>query len=179
MTAPRTDEDLAVALLRATPTHENRTQEQLRSWAVAALAFGDDLPLRDPDVHVVEDANGVTGTVVTLAEYHARTHTVTVHTDSLALLADVAARKGWTDVTPDALRRAAVAHEVVHHRLHGGLARELRHRLDHVVCRIGALKVRGHVVGADEVVAHRYAHRASGLRRSPLQLSAALAELGG
>ncbi|HWO68561.1 MAG TPA: hypothetical protein VNO31_51875 [Umezawaea sp.] len=174
-----TDEDLAVALLRATATHEDRTDEQLRSWAVTALAFGDELPLEDPDVHVVEEANGVAKDVVTLAEYHARTHTVTVHTDGLALLADVAARKGWTDVTPDALRRAAVAHEVVHHRLHGGLARELRHRLDHVVCRVGPLRVRGHVVGADEVVAHRYAHRASGLRRSPLQLSAALAELGG
>lgn len=174
-----TDEDLAVALLRATPTHEDRPEAQLRSWAATALAFGDELPVEEPDVQVVEEANGVAKGLVTLAEYDARTHTVTVHTDGLALLADVAARKGWTDVTPDALRRAAVAHEVVHHRLHGGLARELRHRLDHVVCRIGRFAIRGHVVGADEVVAHRYAHRASGLRRSPLRLSAALAELGG
>ncbi|WNV86825.1 hypothetical protein [Umezawaea sp. Da 62-37] len=174
-----TDEDLAVALLRATPTHENRTEEQLRSWAATALEFADELPVEPADVHVVEKSDGVTGGLVTLAEYDARTRTVTVHTDSLALLADVAARKGWTDVTPEALREAAVAHEVAHHRLHGGLARALRRRLDHVVCRVGSLKVRGHVVGADEVVAHRYAHRASGLRRSPLQLSAALAELGG
>ncbi|PRY34846.1 hypothetical protein [Umezawaea tangerina] len=174
-----TDEDLAVALLRATPTHEDRSDEQLRGWAATALAFADELPVEPPDVRVVEESGGVTDHLVTLAEYDTRTRTVTVRTDSLALLAEVATRKGWTDVTPEALRAAAVAHEVVHHRLHGGLARDLRRRLDHVVCRVGPLRVRGHVVGADEVVAHRYAHRASGLRRSPLQLSAALAELGG
>jgi hypothetical protein len=168
------DEDLAVALLRATPTHENRSEAQLRSWASTALAFADELPVETPDVHVVEEAHGVTREVVTLAEYHHRKNTVTVHTDSLALVLEVAAHQGWGDVTTDALRTAAIAHEVVHHRLHGGLARELRHRLDHVVCRIGGLRLRGHVVGADEVVAHRYAHRVSGLRRSPLLLSAAL-----
>jgi hypothetical protein len=173
------DVALAVGLLRDTPTHENRTAEQLERWARTALDFGDELaadPGLDLDVRVEETARPAPPGEVLLAEYHHRRHTVTVHTDGLARLADVVTRAGWTeDAAPERLRAAAVAHEVVHHRLHGPAGRALRLRLDHTAARLGPLRLRGHVVGADEIVAHRFAHRRSGLRRSPLLLTAALA----
>ena len=170
------DLELAVRLLRDTPTHENRTDAQLERWARIALAFGDELAAEPErvDVRVEETSGRAAPGEVLLAEYHHRRHTVVVHTDGLARLAAVIERAGWSeDADPAKLRAAAVAHEVVHHRLHGPAGRVLRRRLDHRVA--GPLPFRGHVVGADEVVAHRYAHRRSGLRRSPLLLTAALA----
>ena len=169
---------LAVRLLRETPTHENRTDAQLEHWAGVALEFGDELAA-DADhapVRVEETSGQARPREVLLAEYHHRRHTVVVHTDGLARLAAAVARAGWTDdADPARLRAAAVAHEVVHHRLHGPAGRVLRLRLDHCVARLGRLRWRGHVVGADEIVAHRYAHRRSGLRRSPLLLTSVLA----
>jgi hypothetical protein len=170
-----TDEDLGVELLAATPTHENRDPAVLRAWARTALAFGDEMAGDglDPDLVVQEKTGGIRDGEVVLAEYHRRTHVVTVYTDSLARVRKVA---GLDEHDAKALRTAAIAHEVAHHRLHGPLARELRVRLDHTAARIGRLRIRGHVAGADELVAHRYAHRVSGLRRSPLLLTAVLAE---
>lgn len=172
-----TDEELGARLLAATPTHEHRDPAVLRRWARVALEFGDELARQgvDADVTVEERTGGVTDEQVVLAEYHHRGRTVTVYTDSLDRVRAVAARRGWR-VDPAALRAAAVAHEVAHHRLHGPLARELSRRLGHHAARLGRLRVRGHVAGADELVAHRYAHRVSGLDRSPLQLTAALAD---
>ncbi|ACU37285.1 hypothetical protein [Actinosynnema mirum] len=171
------DEDLAVALLAATPTHENRDPALLRRWARVALEFGDELAARPfpVDVRVVERDGGVRDGEVVLAEYHRRTGVATVHADALRRVRHVARQRGW-DVDPGALRAAAVAHEVAHHRLHGPLARELKRRLGHHALRLGRVRVLGHVVGADELVAHRYAHRVSGLDRSPLALTAALAD---
>jgi len=173
------DLELAVALLRATPTHENRTDAQLEHWARVALDLGDELaadPAPEADVRVEEVRGRQRPGEVLLAEYHHRRHTVVVHTDGLERLAAAVTRAGWTDdAQPGRLRAAAVAHEVVHHRLHGPAGRVLRLRLDHAAARLGPLRLRGHVVGADEIVAHRYAHHRSGLRRSPLLLTAALA----
>lgn len=168
-----TDLDLAVALLRATPTHENRPEAQLRGWASIALAYGDELaaaPDEDSGVRIVERDGGIRDGEVLLAEY--RRATVTLYRDSLARMEKLAARKGW-DVTPECLRKAAVAHELAHHRLD---IRELNRRLGHTAARLGPFRVRGHVAGADEIVAHRFAHHRSGLGVSPLRLSAALAE---
>ncbi|GAA2689033.1 MULTISPECIES: hypothetical protein [Actinosynnema] len=172
-----TDEELGAALLAATPTHEDRDPELLRRWARTALGFGDELAERGlpPDVRVVERDGGVRDGEVVLAEYHRRTGTAVVRTDALRRVRRIARERGW-DVDPDALRTAAVAHEVAHHLLHGPLARELKRRLGHHALRLGRWRVLGHVAGADELVAHRFAHRVSGLGRSPLALTAALAD---
>ncbi|WP_020672431.1 hypothetical protein [Amycolatopsis nigrescens] len=168
------DVELAVRLLRATPTHERRDEAQLRRWAEIALAVGDELAdaendkENDEEVPVVERDGGITGGELLLAEY--RKGTVTVYRDSLARLAKLAAGKGWP-VSRDALRKAAVAHEVAHHRID---LRELNRRLGHTAARLGPFRVRGHVAGAGEIVAHRFAHRRSGLGISPLLLSTAL-----
>ncbi|MDT8913415.1 hypothetical protein NYF13_21240 [Amycolatopsis sp. PS_44_ISF1] len=164
---------MAVALLRATPTHENRPEAQLRGWAEIALAYGDELaagPDEHSGVRVVEREGGLRDGELLLAEY--RRSTVTLYRDALARAVELAVRRGW-DVTPGGLRRAAVAHELVHHRLD---LRELNRRLGHTAARFGPFRVRGHVAGADEIVAHRFAHLRSGLGVSPLRLTAALAE---
>jgi hypothetical protein len=177
--AELSDVDLGARFLSETATHEGRSPEQLREWARTALEFGDELAAREdsaPDVVIRESDGGVRADEVVLAEYEHRQHTVTVYTGSLKLVGEVVAAAGWADdVTPEALREAVVAHEVVHHLLHGSGTRELNKRLGHTAARIGRFRVRGHVVGADELVAHRYAHRRSGLGRSPLLVNAALA----
>lgn len=166
------DVELAVRLLRATPTHERRDETQLRRWAEIALAFGDELAeaTEDEDVPVVERDGGVTDGQLLLAEY--RKGTVTVYRDSLARMTKLAARHHWP-VSREALRAAAVAHEVAHHRID---VRELNRRLGHTAARLGRFRVRGHVAGADEIAAHRFAHRRSGLGVSPLLLSTALSQ---
>ncbi|GAB2986195.1 hypothetical protein LWP59_10135 [Amycolatopsis acidiphila] len=165
------DVDLAAELLRATPIHERRSEEQLRAWAEIALSYGDELADRpDPDeeIEVVERDGGLREGELLLAEY--QKSTVTLYRDSLARVEKLAARKGWA-VSREGLRRAAVAHELVHHRLD---VRELNRRLGHTAARLGRLRIRGHVAGADEIVAHRFAHRRSGLGVSPLLLTTAL-----
>lgn len=165
-----TDLDLAVDLLRATPTHENRSEEQLREWAAIALAYGDELAAgTDEDVHVVEREGGVRRDEILVAEHHGGT--VTVYTDSLTRLEKLAAEHGY-QVSREALRKAAVAHETAHHRLD---VRELNRRLGHTALRLGPFRVRGHVAGAEEIAAHRFAHHRSGLSVSPLLLTTALA----
>ncbi|KAA9150174.1 hypothetical protein FPZ12_041735 [Amycolatopsis acidicola] len=166
------DVDLAVRLLRATPTHERRDEAQLRRWAEIALAFGDELAeaAEDEDVPVVERDGGVTDGELLLAEY--RKGTVTVYRDSVARMTKMATRRGWP-VSADALRKAAVAHELAHHRID---VRELNRRLGHTAARLDRFRVRGHVAGADEIAAHRFAHRRSGIGVSPLLLSTALSQ---
>ncbi|MFD2469096.1 hypothetical protein [Amycolatopsis silviterrae] len=169
-----TDLDLAVDLLRATPTHENRSEEQLREWAAVALAYGDELAAgtdegTDEDIQIVEREGGVRRDEILLAEHHRGT--VTVYTDSLTHLAKLAAENGF-QVSREALRTAAIAHELAHHRLD---VRELNRRLGHTALRLGPFRVRGHVAGAEEIAAHRFAHHRSGLDVSPLLLTTALA----
>ncbi|GAA3566488.1 hypothetical protein GCM10022222_57990 [Amycolatopsis ultiminotia] len=165
------DVDLAVRLLRATPTHENRAEPQLREWAETALAYGDELAAtgEDDGVRVVEREGGAGKRELLLAEHHHGT--VTVYSDSLQKVEELARAKGWP-VTREALRRAAVEHEIAHHRLD---VRELNRRLGHTAIRFGCLRVRGHVAGAEEIAAHRFAHRRSGLAVSPLLITTALA----
>ncbi|WP_406635763.1 hypothetical protein [Amycolatopsis sp. WGS_07] len=169
-----TDLDLAVDLLRATPTHENRSDGQLRAWAAIALAYGDELAAgtdsaANEDVQVVEREGGIRRDEILVAEHHG--DTVTVYTDSLTRLEKLAAENGF-QVSREALRTAAIAHELAHRRLD---VRELNRRLGHTALRLGPFRMRGHVAGAEEIAAHRFAHHRSGLGVSPLLLTAALA----
>ncbi|UUV31985.1 hypothetical protein NQK81_00630 [Amycolatopsis roodepoortensis] len=165
------DVDLAVGLLRATPTHENRSDGQLRTWAEIALAYGDELAEGDDsgDVQVVEREGGVSDGELVLAEH--QRGSVVVYTDALRRVEKLARARGWP-ITREALRRAAVAHELAHHRLD---VRELNRRLGHTAFRLGPLRLRGHVAGAEEITAHRFAHHRSGLAVSPLLITTALA----
>ncbi|MFI7120095.1 hypothetical protein [Amycolatopsis sp. NPDC049868] len=165
------DIELAVGLLRATPTHENRSDGQLRAWAMIALAYGDELAAGNDsgDVQVVEREGGVSTSELVLAEH--QRGTVVVYTEALRRVEELARARGWP-VGREALRRAAVAHELAHHRLD---VRELNRRLGHTAFRLGPLRLRGHVAGAEEISAHRFAHLRSGLAVSPLLITTALA----
>jgi hypothetical protein len=115
---------------------------------------------------------------VLLAEYlhRASGDRVVVYADALDHAHRVARDAGWgRDLTRAALRETALAHEHAHRMLHDGRGRALRRELDHVLVRLGPLRLRGHVVGADEIAAHAYARRRAGLRRSPIALTAAIA----
>ncbi|MEE2040722.1 hypothetical protein Q8791_26230 [Nocardiopsis sp. CT-R113] len=187
--AAASDEDLAAELLALTPTHEGRDRDQLRAWARVALGFGRELadtagapapgdPAR-PEAEVTDMATGgLRRDEVLLAEYlhRAAGDRVIVYADALDYARGVAEAAGWGgDYPRPALREAALAHEEAHRMLHRGHSRELRRRLDHTVLRWGPLRVRGHIVGADEIAAHAYAGRRGALRRSPLALTAAIA----
>ncbi|MFD3685101.1 hypothetical protein ACFWTE_09825 [Nocardiopsis sp. NPDC058631] len=185
--AAASDEDLAAELLALTPTHEGRDREQLRAWARVALGFGRELaaaapapgdPAR-PEPEVSDMATGgLRRDEVLLAEYlhRASGDRVVVYADALDYARGVAEAAGWgRDYPRPALRETALAHEEAHRLLHRGHGRELRRRLDHSAFRLGPLRVRGHVVGADEIAAHAYAGRRGALRRSPLALTAAIA----
>ncbi|MFL1380987.1 hypothetical protein [Nocardiopsis protaetiae] len=176
--------DLAVGLLSLIPLHEDRDRAQLREWAARALAFGRELAREAPAADtartevVEEPTGGLAPGEVLLAEYLHRPSgdRIVVYADALAHAHRVARAAGWgRDFTPAAVRRAALAHEEAHRMLHGGRARALRDRLGHDLLRLGPLRLRGHVAGADEIAAHAYAHARCGLRRSPLALTAALA----
>ncbi|MFC3996774.1 hypothetical protein ACFOVU_12665 [Nocardiopsis sediminis] len=131
------------------------------------------------DPQVVKSTGGLGRGEVLLAEYRhrARGGTVVLYTDALDYASGVAEAAGWAaDFPPEAVRAAALDHERAHRLLHGSRGRELRRRLDHTAAAIGRLRIRGHVVGADEIAAHAYARRRGRMRRSPLLLTAAIAE---
>ncbi|MFE6610593.1 hypothetical protein [Amycolatopsis sp. NPDC057786] len=165
------DVELAVGLLRATPTHENRSDGQLRTWAEIALAYGDELAdgSDSGEIQVVEREGGVSDGELLIAEH--QRGSVILYTDALQQVEKLARARGWP-VTRETLRRAAVAHELAHHRLD---VRELNRRLGHTAFRLGPLRLRGHVAGAEEIAAHRFAHHRSGLAVSPLLITTALA----
>ncbi|WDZ88665.1 hypothetical protein [Nocardiopsis sp. HUAS JQ3] len=193
------DEELAADLLALTATHEGRDRDLLLSWAATALRFGERMAEEDAasagaDVdtggtEAVEDAGnavrveeravgGLRPGEVLLAEYLHRAcgDRVVVYADALDHAHRVARDAGWgRDLTRAALRETALAHEHAHRMLHEGRGRALRRELDHVLVRLGPLRLRGHVVGADEIAAHAYARRRAGLGRSPIALTAAIA----
>ncbi|HEY3501148.1 MAG TPA: hypothetical protein VGN37_00020 [Actinocatenispora sp.] len=182
-----TDETtLGARLLAALPTHEGRPDAVLRRWSAAAATLGADLARRYAgaavdevaaalSVAVTEGPGGVTAQELTLAQYVDRPPTVRVFTDAVARADAEVERLGWQAwFPPGAVRDAAVAHEIVHHLLHGPDRALLRRRLDHVLLRVGPVVLRGHVLGADELVAHSFARRLTGLPVSPLLISAAL-----
>jgi hypothetical protein len=183
--ADQSEEELAADLLSLTPTHGGRDREQLRGWAATALEFGRAMAdsrggtWAPPEPRITErERGGVSSREVLLAEYLHRgaRSQVVVYTDALTFAQRVARAAGWSeDYTRDAVRQAALAHEEAHRMLHGELGRELRRQIDHTALRFGPLRLRGHVVGADEITAHAYAHRRCSLRRSPLALTAAIA----
>ncbi|MFI0859224.1 hypothetical protein ACH4RA_02900 [Streptomyces smyrnaeus] len=195
------DAEFGVRLLANTPTHEGRGPALLDRWAQAATAFGTELAAdggrrgsdahgpggRGPDAHrrdghgsgarVVERDGGL-GQLL-LARYVSRpAPAVELYVDTLALGEELAGWLGWRGWFPaGALREAALAHETAHCLLHGDapLRRALRKRVGHTALRLGRLRVRGHVAGADELAAHGYAAARCGLGRTPLLLTAALA----
>ncbi|RFU86951.1 hypothetical protein DY218_09470 [Streptomyces triticagri] len=175
------DIDLAVRLLAGTPTHEARDPELLRQWAYAADEFGSALPATDLDsdfhAEIVERTDGLE--LGLIARYRSRPRpTVELFTDTLDAAEALIDARGWRHwYPPGSPRAAALAHEAVHERLHHGPDRDaLRRALGHVVLRAGRFTRYGHVAGAEEIAAHAYARTVCGLGRSPLHLTAALAD---
>lgn len=193
--AERDDTALATALLARQRVHAGRTREELGRWARLAVDAGRDAASRDgtresgtdPDeqarqagLTVRHAHDGLRSGWVVVAEYTERSREVRVHQDALQLAEWLVDRLGWRAWYPTgALRRAAVAHELGHRRLHGPAARELRTALGLVTLRIGRHRRYGHVSGAPELFAHGYAERTCALGRSPLLLTQALALAAG
>ncbi|APU15420.1 MULTISPECIES: hypothetical protein [Actinoalloteichus] len=183
------DAEFGRRLLADSPTHEGRDPALLHRWATTATEFGTGLAEGDRDGETVRDRRRhqeplvveCTGGIerLLLARYVSRpVPAVELFTDTLALGEQLVEMLGWREwYAPGALRAAALAHEEAHRLLHedAGLRRALRDRLGHTVLRLGRLRVAGHVVGADELVAHGYAAARCGLGRSPLLLTVALA----
>ncbi|MDH6218070.1 hypothetical protein [Streptomyces pseudovenezuelae] len=174
---PATDDlSLAVRLLAATPTHENRTPAELRQWALAADEFGAAL---DPGLpcraRIVERGDGLDQSL--LARYTSRPATVELYTDTIDRAETLIDELGWRSWYPvGSVRGAALAHETAHALLHHKATRTaLKEALGHTVLRLGRFRVLGHVAGAEEIAAHAYARTVCGLGRSPLLLTAALA----
>ncbi|MFJ6086941.1 hypothetical protein ACIQI8_36700 [Streptomyces sp. NPDC092369] len=174
---PATDDlALAVRLLAATPTHENRTPAELRRWALAADAFGAALDPGPPcRTRIVERGDGL-GQLL-LARYTSRPATVELYTDTIDRAETLIDELGWRAWYPvGSVRAAALAHESAHALLHRkGTRSALKEALGHTALRLGRHRVLAHVAGADELVAHAYARTVCGLGRSPLLLTAALA----
>jgi hypothetical protein len=179
---------LGAALIGSLPTHEARSENVLREWSAIATEFGAELaqPGEHPDIdelaagfglRVVHSGGGVTPTRLTLAQYASRPPTVRIFDDTLLLaqsLVDLLDWQGWFPA--GRIRDAAVCHEVVHRLLSGAPGDVLKKRLGHVAFRLGPVVFRGHVLGADEVAAHSFARVRCRLPKSPLLLTAALAE---
>ncbi|MEV2246351.1 hypothetical protein [Streptomyces sp. NPDC049970] len=173
------DDDLghAVRLLAATPTHEARDPELLRHWARTAEAFGSALAPAACRARITERSDGLERGL--LARYTSRpAPTVELFTDTLAAAEALIDARGWRHwYPPGSVREAALAHEAVHEQLHHGPAKAaLKRALGHVVLRAGRFRLYGHVAGAEEIAAHAYARTVCGLGRSPLHLTAALAD---
>ncbi|PRX44935.1 hypothetical protein B0I33_11033 [Prauserella shujinwangii] len=173
------DVELGARLLADTPTHEHRDPALLRHWAETATGFGTRLRSRcaAAEPRVVERPGGIDRLL--LARYVSRpTPTVELFTDTLALGEELVDLLGWRDwYAEGALRATALAHEDAHRLLHGdaALRRALRERLGHTALRVGRFRITGHVAGSEELAAHGYAAARTGLGRSPLLLTAALA----
>ncbi|MFI8437298.1 hypothetical protein ACIGJO_26860 [Streptomyces sp. NPDC079020] len=176
---PADDLGLAVDLLAGTPTHEGRDRALLRQWARTAEEFGTRLPAVRHRARVVESDGGLD--LGLLARYTTRPEpTIELFTDSFARAEEIVEARGWRQWFPaGSLRAAALAHEAVHEQLHHGPARAaLKQALGHTVLRLGRHRLLGHVVGAEEIAAHAHARTVCGLGRSPLLITAALAEAG-
>ncbi|WP_129266087.1 hypothetical protein [Streptomyces sp. M3] len=173
----RDDLGFAVRLLSEIPVHEGRDPELLRHWARTAGAFGAALAPVPCRARVTERADGLERGL--LARYVSRpTPTVELYTDTLAAAEELIDARGWRHwYPPGSVREAALAHEAVHEQLHHGLAKgALKRALGHLVLRAGRFRLYGHVAGAEEIAAHAYARTVCGLGRSPLHLTAALAD---
>ena len=173
------DIELGVRMLAAIPVHEGRDRATLHRWAAAATAFGAGLDPVPHSARVVESGGGIPSGL--LARYTSRPPTVELFTDTIAAAEHMIDQLGWRHWYPSgSVRAAALAHEAAHGLLHhGGAKAELRRALGHVVIHLGAQRIYGHVVGADELAAHAYARAQCGLGRSPLLLTAALATISG
>jgi hypothetical protein len=175
---------LGARLLAGIPTNEARPPEQLRGFSARAQEFGRGLAEIDTEIdtgepaahHVVERTGGLDREVPTLARFLHRSGTVELFTDSIAFCEDLVERLGWRALFPaGSIRAAAVLHEHAHALLAGPHARGLRVAVGHPAIRIGRLVRWAHVAGAEELAAHAYAARRSGLGRSPLLVTAAAA----
>ena len=185
------DVELGAMFLARQQVHANRAPEELHRWAAVSLAAGRaaaGAATADPDaaaaaagLTVVSAVDGLRPGWVVVAEYVERRREVRVHTDVLELAQRLVDRLDWVHWYPaDALRRAAIAHELGHRRLHeAGAAAELRAALGLRVLSLGRYRRYGHVAGAGELCAHGYAQQACALGRSPLLLTFALAATAG
>ncbi|MGO1052336.1 hypothetical protein [Crossiella sp. CA198] len=172
-----TELDRAVWLLRATPTHEHREEHTLRRWARIALDFGRELAhtARPPDIPVHRVEGGHHPDELVLAEYRPNRPRILLYTDAIIAVQDILRGQGPAETfPPEIVEAAAIAHEQAHHRLHGTAGRELRHRLDHTALTLGRIRLRGHVLGADEIAAHSYARHVLGGQHCPLRLTQTL-----
>lgn len=169
------DIEFGVRLLAATPTHEGRAPELLRQWARAATEFGARLTPQPCRARIVERDGGLEKGL--LARYTSRPATLELYTDTIARAEALIDERGWRHWYPaGSVRAAALAHEAVHEQLHHGPAKAaLKRSLNHVVLRAGSFRLLGHVAGAEEIAAHACAAAVCGLGRSPLLLTAALA----
>ncbi|MFI5629597.1 hypothetical protein OHB49_04895 [Streptomyces sp. NBC_01717] len=172
------DIEFGVQLLAGTPTHEGRDRDLLRHWATVATEFGARLTPVPSRARIVERDGGLEHGL--LARYTSRPATVELYTDTLARAEALIDERGWRHWYPaGSVRAAALAHEAVHEQLHHGPAKAaLKRALGHVLLSAGRRRLYGHVAGAEEIAAHAYARTACGLGRSPLLLTAALAEAG-
>jgi len=170
------DIGFGVRLLAGTATHEGRDPELLRQWAAVATEFGSRLAPVATRARIVERDGGLEKGL--LARYTSRPRAVELYTDTIALAEELIDRLDWRHWYPaGSVRAAALAHEAVHEQLHHGPAKAaLKHALGHIVLRFGSRRLYGHVAGAEEIAAHAYATAVCGLGRSPLLLTAALAD---
>jgi hypothetical protein len=189
---PDLDEaELGARVLAALPTHESRSAGLLREWAEVASRFGAELAdeaaassadslVSQVGLQVVHSAGGLTRKSLTLAQYGTRPPTVRVYSDAVAVAEEVVELLGWRAwFPPGSVRDIGVCHEVAHHLLHGQPAAALKRRLGLVLIHLGPITVHGHVIGADEIAAHRFAQAVCGLPKSPLLITLALQEASG
>jgi hypothetical protein len=183
--------DLGARVLTTLPTHESRPIGLLREWAEVASRFGAELAdeaavsgadslVSQVGLQVVHAAGGLTRTRLTLAQYGTRPPAVRVYSDAVAVAEEIVELLGWRAwFPPGSVRDIGVCHEVAHHLLHGRPAAALKRRLGHVLLHMGPITVRGHVIGADEIAAHRFAQAICRLPKSPLLINLALKEASG
>lgn len=182
------DAELGARLLASMPMHTLRSTDRLVQWARVAVDFGHELARRHPDtvdaetwareqgISIVENDDPVATDQMVIAQFGTRPPTIRLYRATLDFADTVLDALGWRAYYPDqVLRSLAIHHEIAHRLVTGDTGRELKRRLANVVVRIGPLALNGHVLGADELVAHGFAHeRVPDLRRSPVLLTAAL-----
>jgi hypothetical protein len=184
------DAELGGRLLAGSSVHAQRPAEQLVSWARIAVDFGHELAQRHPEaadaetwaraerISIVESDDPAAAEQMVIARFTTRPASILLYRATLEFADTAVDTLGWrADYPAGVLRSLAVHHEIAHRLVTGDHGRELKRRLAHQVVRLGPLSLSGHVVGADELVAHGFAHeRLAELRRSPVVLTAALNE---
>ncbi|MCW2538975.1 MAG: hypothetical protein JWN95_700 [Frankiales bacterium] len=161
--------ELGAHLLRAVPVHAQRPWSELTEWAGICLEYGRELAAADPDpadpvewaashgVEIVEQDADIPAAMV-IAQYTTRPARIVLYPQMLEFAEAVIDTLGWrAQFGPGPVRSLAIEHEIAHRLVEGPASRELKRRLQLTSLRIGRFAVKGHVLGADEVVSHAYA----------------------